>query len=110
MKNWNWFKRRWFEFRTGHNVYLGFLLSFTNFLVIVYTFLIAQIPFLSNIFSSIVLFAVFGAVIYVPLAILVGHWHRNKQLETDVVVQAEKNPYYTQILIKLEEIEKKLDS
>jgi hypothetical protein len=104
----NWFKRRWFDFRMGHGTYLSFLLSFTNFLLISYNFLVSQVPFLQQLFPSILEFAVLGAVVYIPLAIYIGHWHNTKQLGTDITVQANKNPYYQILIEKLDRIEQEL--
>lgn len=105
----SWFKRRWFDFRMGHNTYLSFLLSFTNFLLICYNFLVSKIPILSDIFSNIWIFALVGAILYIPLATYIGHLHNAKQLKTDILIREEKNPYYELILSRLEDIEKKLE-
>lgn len=101
--NWDWFKRRWYNFRQGHSLYLSFLLSFTNFLLIVYNFLVSQVGFLRLLFPSIFHFAVLGILVYVPLTTVVGHWHVKKQLPTDTTVN------YKVILDRLDEIEKKLE-
>ena len=106
--SWSWFRRRWYEFRLGHTTYLSFLLGLTNFLLLSYNFLIAQIPVLKDLFSSILQFMVVCTIIYVPLAVYIGHWHKCTQLPTDLGVAGEKNPYYTLILEKLEKIEKEL--
>jgi len=100
--NSSWFKRRWYNFRLGHNIYLIFLLSFTNFLVIMYTFVVSQIPLLNWVFPSIIHFAVIGAFLYIPLAVIVGHFHTKKQLPTDAKVA------YKVILDRIDELEKKL--
>ena len=112
----DWFKRRWFDFRMGHGTYLTFLLGFTNFLLIVYNFLILQIPFLNSLFPTIFYFSTIGLLVYVPLATYIGYLHNRKQLATDVTIQADKNPYYKQLLEndkaifdKLKKIEEKLN-
>ena len=105
-----WLKRRWFDFRMGHNIYLSFLLSFMNFLLISYTFLVSQIPFLNELFPGILEFAVVGALVYVPTSVAIGHFHNKKQLGTDLLIQAEKNPYFERIFKRLDTIEKKLEN
>jgi hypothetical protein len=105
-----WLKKRWFDFRMGHNTYLGFLLSFVNFLLITYNFLVSQIPILNEIFPGILEFAIAGALVYVPVAILIGHVHNMKQLGTDQLMQAEKNPYFERIFRRLDDIEKKIEN
>ena len=37
-------KRRWLDFRNGHSIYLVFLLTLVNFILIVYNFAILKIP------------------------------------------------------------------
>lgn len=109
MKNRDWFGRRWFDFRMGHSTYFSLFLSFTNFLLITYNFLVQEIPLLQTMFTSLLHFAFFGAIIYIPLATFIGHTHNTKQLQTDVIIQAERNPYYQKILAELNEIKQKLD-
>jgi hypothetical protein len=105
---WSLIRRCWYEFRMGHSTYLSFLLSLTNFLLISYNFLVAQVPVLKSLFSSIVHFMIVCTLVYVPLAVYVGHWHNCNQLPTDLGVAGEKNPYYQSILEKLDKIEKEL--
>ena len=109
MKNRGWFSRRWFDFRMGHGTYFNFFLSFTNFLLITYTFLVNEVSLLHTLFPSLLHFTFFGAIIYIPLAIYVGHLHNIRQLKTDITIQADRNPYLQKILAELEEIKQKLD-
>lgn len=54
-------------------------MTFANFVTIQYQLLIDRIPYLDSLFGSIWLFA-FGFVgIYIPLAIIIGYWHRKSQ-------------------------------
>lgn len=103
-----WFRRRWMEFRWGHGVYLAFFLSFINFLLITYRLLIENIPFLNQWFPRLGLYAIFMLAIYIPLAVAVGHIHRKRQLKIDQTLIAEQNPYFAEILRKLDRIEKML--
>lgn len=105
----NWLQERWYDFRIGHSTYLAFALNLINFLLISYTFLVSQIPFLQNIFPSLTHFAVIGVVVYVPLTTYVGYWHNCKQLETDLTVQAKKNPIYNEFIKQLADIHQELD-
>lgn len=104
----SWMKRRWYEFRNGHSIYLVFLLSFTNFFLITYNFLIGNVPLLSSIFPSLGIFVSVAILVYVPLAILVGHWHNRKQLSVDTEIVARANPVTQELLDSLGRIEKKL--
>lgn len=102
--NWSWVQRRWYEFRIGHSTYLSLFLSLTNFLLIAYNFLVSQIPFLSELFSSILVFALLFAIAYVPFTSYVGYLHIRKQAITDSAVLGARNPYYAEILQKLDKI------
>ena len=93
----------------GHGTYFSFFLSFTNFLLITYTFLVKEIPLLQRLFPSLLNFTFFGAIIYIPLATYVGRLHNTRQLQTDITIQADRNPYYQKILAELEEMKQKLD-
>ena len=38
----SWVRRRWWEFRQGHSIYLIFILTFVNFILIAYRLLIEE--------------------------------------------------------------------
>ncbi len=52
-----WIQERWFEFRQGHGTYLGFILSFVNFVLISYSL------FLEKIFRDLTLLSLITHVI-----------------------------------------------
>ena len=104
----NWIKRRWAELRYGHSIYLGFAFSFFNFLLITYRLLVEQVPFLENVFPTLIIYFIVALIIYIPLAIVVGHFHRTRQLKTDITLSQEQDPYLKIILESLKRIEKKL--
>jgi len=81
-------KRRWLDFRNGHSIYLVFLLSLVNFILIVYNFAILKVPFISG-FLNLPLFIVIFFLIYIPAAILIGYWHRRNQyaVENEALIQ-----------------------
>ena len=93
------------EFRWGHSTYLVFILSITNFILITYNFLIEGIPLLKFIFPDVTLYLVLMPLVYVPLAILIGHYHRKSQIKIDSALSAQENPYMMEILSRLENIE-----
>lgn len=72
-------QRRWLDFRNGHSIYLAFVLTFVNFILITYNFAIERISFLQGIIDNTVVFAILFIVVYVPAAILIGYYHRKKQ-------------------------------
>ena len=81
-------RRRWLDFRNGHSIYLVFLLTLVNFILIVYNFAILKISFISS-FLNLPLFVVIFFLIYIPAAILIGYWHRRNQyaVENEALLQ-----------------------
>ncbi|MDH3312668.1 MAG: hypothetical protein OEM28_05900 [Nitrosopumilus sp.] len=105
--NQNWFRRRWFDFRQGHAVYLIFLLTFANFVLIFHRLLIERIEFLDQVFSELWVFALFFVLIYIPLAILIGAWHRKTQIKIENEVILRQNPLWAKMFRTLIDIELK---
>jgi len=79
-------RRRWMDFRLGHSLYLIFLLTFANFVLIFHRLLIERVEVLNEIFSELWLFGIIFILFYIPVAIFIGLWHRRTQLriETDL--------------------------
>ena len=103
-----WYRRRWLDFRFGHNTYLIFLLSFSNFVLISHRLLVERIDFLQGIFSELWVFALVFLAAYIPVGIVIGAWHIRTQLKTEQEQGLMQNPFMAKnfrILIDL--IEKK---
>jgi len=94
----NFIRRRWFDFRQGHSYYLIFALSFTNFILIFYRLLIEQIPELNEIFSSLWIFVLGFILLYIPIAIGIGAWHRKTQLKIEADVSLKQSPLFCRVL------------
>jgi len=88
-----WFRKRWFDFRLGHSVYLIFLLSFSNFILIFHRLLIERIEFLNDIFSELWMFIILFVGIYIPVSIVVGAWHRKTQIKVENEQSLLNNPF-----------------
>lgn len=73
------FRRRWLDFRNGHSIYLAFLLTFINFILITYNFAVEKVSVLSIFSDNIFAFTALFIAIYIPAAIIMGYWHRKKQ-------------------------------
>ena len=88
----DWFRRRWLDFRNGHSIYLIFVLTFANFITIQYKLLIDQIPYLAGAFNNIIIFAIVFVLMYVPIGIVLGYWHRKTQwkVEQDALFRENK--------------------
>ena len=94
----NFIRRRWFDFRQGHSYYLIFALSFANFILIFYRLLIEQIPELNEIFSSLWIFVLVFILLYIPVAIGIGAWHRKTQLKIEADVSLKQSPLFCRVL------------
>lgn len=87
-----WMRKRWWEFRQGHSVYLIFVLTFVNFILISYRLLIEKIPFFQELIPSLGIFVILFLVIYIPAALLIGYWHRKTQLKVETTLIQQQNP------------------
>jgi hypothetical protein len=54
-------------------------MTFANFVTIQYALLIDRIPALNSVFPNLWIFASLFVAAYIPIAIIVGHWHRKSQ-------------------------------
>ena len=79
----SWIRRRWLDFRQGHTIYLVFAMTFLNFVTIQYALLIDRIPMLNSVFSNLWIFALAFVAVYMPLAIMIGYWHRKTQWKVE---------------------------
>lgn len=88
------FLRYWTYFRRGHSMYLVFIITFMNFVVIQFRLLVEYIPLLSTLFTQIIYFAVVFFFIYGPLAIIIG-WQDFKRVAVpmDATLSAKASPY-----------------
>ena len=87
-----WVRRRWWEFRAGHSVYLIFVLTFINFILISYRLLIEKIPMFQDLFPNLSIFVLLFLLFYIPTAIIIGFWHRKTQLKVETTLTMQQNP------------------
>jgi hypothetical protein len=87
-----WARRRWWEFRQGHSVYLIFMLTFINFILISYRLLIEKVMIFKELFPELWIFAILFIVCYIPAAVLIGFWHRKTQLRVETTLVQQQNP------------------
>lgn len=97
-------RRRWLDFRQGHGMYLIFALSFANFVLIFHRLLIERVDFLDDIFSDLWFFAIVFVVMYIPVAILIGFWHRRTQVKIETEQGFRNNPFMAKIFRMLVDI------
>jgi len=103
--NQDWFRRRWFDFRQGHSVYLIFLLTFANFILIFHRLLIERIEFLNEIFNELWVFVLVFIIIYIPSSIMIGAWHRKTQFKVEADVMIRQNPLLAKIFRTLLDVQ-----
>jgi len=94
----NWIKRRWFDFRQGHSYYLIFALSFGNFVLIFHRLFIERIPVLNEILGNLGIFVIIFVLLYIPIAIIIGTWHRKSQMKIDVDLALRQNPLFAKMI------------
>lgn len=91
MKN-NFFRIRWLDFRQGHGIYLAFFIYFADSILIQYNLLMERLPFLDPLLgANIIGFAIIFIALYVPLAIIIGYWHRKSQWTVEVEALFKEN-------------------
>ena len=91
MKN-NFFTIRWLDFRHGQGIYLGFFIYFADTILIQYALLIEKFPFIDSFLgANLVGFAIIFIALYVPLATIIGYWHRKSQWTVEVEALFKEN-------------------
>jgi hypothetical protein len=101
----NWLRRRWWEFRQGHSIYLIFALTFINFILISYRLLIEKVAFFKELIPELWIFAILFLVIYIPAAILIGAWHRKTQLRVEATIMVQANPLFAKMFRTLLDVQ-----
>ena len=93
-----WVRKRWWEFRAGHSVYLIFVLTFINFILIAYRLLIEKIPMLQDVIPNLSMFILLFLGFYIPTAIIMGFWHRKTQLKVETTLNMQQNPMFAKMI------------
>lgn len=101
----NWIKRRWFDFRLGHGLYLIFALTGANFILIFHRLLIERVPILDEIFGNLLVFAGIFILAYIPVAVIVGLWHKKSILKVDNEQYIRQNPVFARLFRILMDIQ-----
>jgi len=103
--NQGWTRRRWWEFRQGHSVYLIFMLTFINFILISYRLLIERVAIFKELIPDLWIFALLFLVCYIPAAILIGFWHRRTQLKVETTIVQQQNPILAKMIRTLLDVQ-----
>ena len=75
-----WLQTRWLDFRLGHGVYLVFLMSSGNFVLITHRLLVERVPALDAILWDLGWFVVVFIIVCLPAALVIGWRHRRTQM------------------------------
>ena len=100
-----WARRRWWEFRQGHSIYLIFMLTFVNFILIAYRLLIEKVAIFKELIPELWIFAVLFIACYIPAAILIGLWHRRTQLRVETTIVNQQNPILARMIRTLLDVQ-----
>ncbi len=100
-----WIRRRWWEFRQGHSIYLIFMLTFINFILISYRLLIEKVTIFKELIPELWIFAFIFISLYIPAAILIGVWHRRTQLRVETTLVNQQNPLLAKMVRTLLDVQ-----
>ena len=103
--NQGWGRRRWWEFRQGHSIYLIFMLTFVNFILISYRLLIEKVGIFKELIPELWIFALLFIVCYIPAATLIGFWHRRTQLRVETTIVNQQNPVLARMIRTLLDVQ-----
>ena len=103
--NQGWGRRRWWEFRQGHSIYLIFMLTFVNFILIAYRLLIERVTVFKELIPELWIFSVLFIVCYIPAATLIGLWHRRTQLRVETTIINQQNPVLAKMIRTLLDVQ-----
>jgi len=103
--NEGWIRRRWWEFRQGHSIYLIFMLTFINFILISYRLLIEKITLFKEVIPDLWVFALLFLLCYITAAILIGYWHRKTQLRVETTIIQQQNPILARMIRTLLDVQ-----
>ena len=59
--------------------------------------LIERITILDEVFSELWMFVVIFILLYIPIAVLIGHWHNRTQLKIEIDRMVRANPFLGRI-------------
>ena len=103
--NQGWGRRRWWEFRQGHSIYLIFMLTFVNFILISYRLLIERVAIFKELIPELWIFGLLFIVCYIPAATLIGFWHRRTQLRVETTIVNQQNPVLARMIRTLLDVQ-----
>jgi hypothetical protein len=98
-------RKLWLDGRIGHTTYLMFSLTFVNFILITYSFLIERSEIFAKFISDLWLFGIVFTIIYFPVSILVGKWHTNTQINVERSMKRLEDPITARMIRTLLDVQ-----
>ena len=93
----NFVRKLWWDGRMGHNTYLMFVLTFANFIIITYNFLLEGSVF-DDYIQHLWIFLIIFFISYFPAAVLIGRWHTHTQIPVELTMREFENPVFAQMV------------
>ena len=88
----NFLRKMWWHGRMGHSSYLMFTLQLVNFLLITYNFLIEGNKIFETYVTNLWVFVTITMILYIPISILIGKWHKDTQMSIDNTMLITQDP------------------
>tara|TARA_B110000495_G_scaffold187744_1_gene187398 strand:- start:7446 stop:7769 length:324 start_codon:yes stop_codon:yes gene_type:complete len=68
-----------------------------NFILISHRLLIERIPFLQEILPELGTYMVLFLIVYIPLSVIIGFYHRKTQLKVEQTLTMQQNPFIAKL-------------
>ncbi len=81
----------------GHSIYLVFMMSFANFILIFHRLLIERVDWLNALLGDLWVFVALFVFLYMPVAVVVGAWHRRNQIKIETEVALMQSPLHAKV-------------
>ena len=93
-----WFRRKWYDGRTGSSTYLLFGLTFLNFIIIAYRLLLEKDAISKELIPDLWVFGLIFLITYIPTSIIIGFWHRKTQLSVENSIRHKESPFFCKMI------------
>lgn len=100
-------RRIWVYMRSGNATYLSYIISTSNTVLIFWGLGLSNIPWVTK-YLHLWQFALLFIMTFLPLAILLGHWHYRTQMPIETDLQYTNSPIMMQLVNDVKEIKEQL--
>ena len=101
----NYVRKLWWDGRMGHSTYLIFFLTFVNFILVTYSYLIEGDPIFQKFISDLWLFSIIFVILYFPVSILIGRWHTYTQISVEMTIKMLEDPIMAKMIRTLLDVQ-----